>query len=291
MKTTSILQQNIRRSEFGTDYENKINCLNIGFRQFDFMVIDGEIPKMLVYESYELDNVQNPESLVQTLEKIYQKHDCLGVGFWKKIIVNISTIKQTFIPNQYYSIDNAEAFLKLNASIDTTQETIEQIRLEEQNMTSAFAVSLILKDWLSDRYKQNFTLTHDIASFMKGLIELPARLISNQLYVLLKKDFLYLTAFEDGKIIFSNGFTCQTVSDFIYYLLLVSKELDLNRSETNVHFYGQVDDRSAFYQETQKYFGQTTLGAVPSQVQYIEELNPVAVRSLFELTGAYFLGK
>ncbi len=291
MKTTSILRQNIRSSEFGTDYENYINCLNIGFGQFDFIVMDGATQKMLVYESYELDNVTNDAELVTVLNNIYHKHDCLRVGFWKKIIVNISTHKHTFIPDQYYTSENATVFLKLNTSLNPHRETTESIWIKEQHVVSAFGCSSILKNWLSDNYSQNLVLTHDIASFIKGLIKLPIRLISNQLYVLLKKDFLYVATFEDGKIRFANAFSCQTVTDFIYYIVLVSKELGINRSEACLHFYGQIDDRSVFYQEAKTYFSEVILGKLPSQIQGIEGMPVDSLRAYFELVGAYFLGK
>jgi len=290
LKSTYILRQNTRSSEFGSHYiEKYINCLNIGFGQFDFIVMDAESNKVLVFESYELDGVQTYEGLVGLLQTLYEKHDCLPAGFWKKIIVNISTPKHTLIREKFYRAEDAKAFLKLNVSLNDELETAKNVTLHKQSIVSAFAFPNVLKDWLQGIYPKNLIFTHDIASFLSGLSKAPEKLIKSNLFILLKKDYLHIASFKGGNVAFANSFACRTVSDFMYYILLISEELQLNRSEAILHLYGHADDRSAFYTEAQKYFGQVELGKTPTQIQFTKDTENIPTG--FEVFGAYFLGK
>lgn len=290
MKATYILRQNTRSSEFGANYiEKYINCLNIGFGQFDFMVIDAQTNKVLVFESYEIDNVQTYPALIEVLKTIYEKHDCLPAGFWKKIIVNISTAKHTLIPEKFFSEENASAFLKLNTSLDADSESTAHVPIKKQNTVSSFAFPNDLKNWLESIYPKNLVFTHDVASFLTGLSESPEQLVKNNLFVLIKKDYLHLVIFKGGKIEFANSFLCQTVNDFIYYVLMISEEVKLNRSETTVYFYGTADDRSAFFVETQKYFAQVTLGKAPKGIEFTSDTEQFPVNASYEILGSYFI--
>jgi len=296
LKTIYLQQNNFRSSEFGIDYIQKYtNCLNISFGQLDFLVIESATHKVLLYESYELDNVQNDKDLVGLLDTIYKKHDCLPAGFWDKIVVNISTNKQTLIPAKFAELSleskDYEAFLKLNVQLDLTHEQTKAIHLSKQSVVSAFAYSKVLSDWLISYYPKNLTITHEIASFITGLSELSDKLTRTNFFVLLKKEHLHLVVFKGGQIEFANTFPCQTVNDFLYYVVLVTEELQIQRSYTTLHFYSTAGDRSAFFMEAKNYFGQTVLGTIPNSIQFAEDAKAIPSNALFDLFGSYFLAK
>lgn len=284
-----MLRQNTRSSEFGKNYENYINCLNIGFGRFDFTVIESNTNKILLYESYELIHVRDDIDLLNVLKQIYLKHDDLQVGFWKKIIVNFSTPKHTLIPVTHYTVENRDSFLKLNTSVDEKSEVIESVKYSKQEVVSVFAISKKIKNWLCSIYAENLVLTHDIPSFITGLMHTSYPLTTSQLYVLFKNNYLNIIAFKDGKIMLANSFLCDTTNDFIYYLLLVSEELNAERTTTTAYFYGDLDDRSDFFQEAQKYFGQTVLGTSSTHFQYSDDISDFRIDTHIETVGAYFL--
>ena len=103
------------------------------------------------------------------------------------------------------------------------------------------------------------------------------------MFVNVSRNSLDIVVLENNQLILFNTFSYNTKEDFIYYILFVAEQLNLNVNEFSLHFTGKVNIEDAIYKTTYKYI---------KNVYFLESNNPlftklnIALHSNFILLGS-----
>ncbi|GAB4183439.1 MAG: DUF3822 family protein [Thermoflexibacter sp.] len=276
------LIKHIKDDKFSVDeiYKYAI-CFKVSAKQFIIAVFDTSTRRCLAYEKYEIsENVE----LIQALEQIYKDHAFISAGYWKKLIL-ISTLPAfCYVPEEFFSKENAIDFLRLNVNFSVNTSEVYHFLHTQQRVVGIFAIEQKLWRWVKGKYPyQEVSCIHENSAFLQGVLSEPNELEARNLYALISEKKLTLLSFKQGNLHFLNTFPVFSTKDFVYYSLLVIEKLDLLPSDISIVLYGDVSEKDAIPQEIRKYVKQVDFGKKPKFIQIGFKFDEVPIHSIFDL--------
>lgn len=279
------LVKHIKDDKFSIDEIYKYAmCFKVSAKQFIIAVFDTSTRRCLVYEKYMLSENVEP---IQVLEYIYKDHAFISAGYWKKLIL-ISTLPAfCYVPEEFFSKENAVDFLRLNANLHANTLEVYHLLHAQQRVVSIFAVEQKLWRWIKGKYPyQAVSCIHENSAFLQGVLSEPNELEARTLHVLISEKKLTLLVFKQGNLHFLNTFPVFSTKDFLYYSLLVIEKLDLLPADISIILYGDVSDKDTIPQEISRYVKQVNFGRKPNSIQVGFKFDEVPIHTIFDLLSA-----
>jgi hypothetical protein len=242
--------------------------LNIGIRDFQVLVV-SDANWVLLLEDYVLPEVSSPEALQQTLLEIFDDHAVLKAGFWKHVTVSFKTQKFIQVPLALFSEESMQEYLSFNAQLDTSKETILRVEHGSSELVTVFAVQTQLLKWLRGLYPASIlSIVHQSAAIIESVLKTASREKNNPLYVYIDRFKLHIVACNNGKLVYYNQFVVKHFEDYVRYIMLVMKSLQMNQRASEVMLWGYIGKNSPHYHEFYKFINNVTFGNRPSFLRF-----------------------
>ncbi len=242
--------------------------LNVGPRDVQVGVVDGNQNRLLYLEDYVLPSVSSSDDLIYTLEQLFDYHAFIRAGFWKRIKIALKNQKLVQVPQALFDESAAQEYLKLNAQPSAQEET-DFIPMEKSEAVTVFAIQKELKTWVEQKYPQKqFTLLHQSAALIEGVMRVAEKRTDNPLYLYVDRFKLHIISVNQGKLVYYNQFTILSFQDYIRYIMLVMKTLNMDQQTSNVVMWGYIGKNSPHYHEFYKYIQNVTFGERPDNLKF-----------------------
>jgi hypothetical protein len=243
--------------------------LNIGTRDFQVGVVDSLDQRLLLLEDYMLPNVTSHEELLESLDALFDGHALLKAGFWKSIKISLKNQKFVQVPAALFSPESLEDYLRLNAHVNPETEQFLSNQSDASQAVTIFSIHKDLKEWLSGLYPQKeIVFTHQAAVMIEGVMDYAKKQKDNPLYVYVDRFRLHVLSIQQGKLIYYNQFTIKHFADYVKYIMLVMKSLNMNQKTSQVMLWGYIGKNSPHYHEFYKYINNVVFGHRPAFLQY-----------------------
>jgi hypothetical protein len=263
--------------------------LNIGTRDFQVFVI-SENNLALLLEDYVLPEVASQEVLLQTLTEIFDAHSVLKAGFWKHVTVSFKTQKFVQVPLALFSEGSMHEYLLFNAQIDGVNEVVLKTQHESSDIVTIFAVHSQLLNWLQNLYKSSIlSLVHQSSSIIEGVLKVALKTKSDPLYVYIDRFKLHIVACNQGKLIYYNQFPVKHFEDYMRYIMLVLKSLQMNQVDSEVVLWGYIGKNSSHYHELYKFINNVRFGNRPPTLQFGYLFDEVQEHHFFDTYSIQFV--
>jgi len=189
-------------------------CFKIAKQEIEIGVFDEAQGRYLVYESYPIS--ADTEEVV-SLEQIYKEHLFIAAGYWKKIILVSTLQKFAYVPEEFFSTQNAIDLLRINAVVETDKEDVCYSAHSKQQINCIFAVEKQLLRWVKSKYPyQEISYLHENSCILEGLFSFGKNLDSRYLRLFMQAGSLTLVAFILGFLHYL--FTCSFhTSHYFFY--------------------------------------------------------------------------
>ena len=146
MRQTAInykLIKKIKDSKFDEEQLHLYTLLvQLGVRDCQVAVIDDE-KRIVLLEDYVFGELSSHEELIDQLRGLFESHQLLMAGFWKKVTFSIKNSKMVQVPESLFIEDAAAEYLKFNATIDPVKE---DVLFCQNNLTDAITVFAVPKE-------------------------------------------------------------------------------------------------------------------------------------------------
>jgi hypothetical protein len=294
LQTTGLQYKLIRKTKdelFDEEFIHQYHLLlNIGTRDFQLLVIEPESNKVLLLEDFVLPSLTSNEELLRILDQLFDSHAFLKAGFWKKIKVAVKNQKFVQVPQALFAEDSLGEYLKFNAHIDPAQESfIASINKRSQAVT-VFAINNELKKWLTNVYPNNPpTFTHQSAALIEGTMDFAKSRTDNPLYIYVDRFKLHIIACDTDKLVYYNQFAIKQFSDYIKYIMLVMKSLNMDQQSSQIILWGYIGKNSPHYHEFYKYINNVTFGSEPGYLNFSYVFDEVQDHHFFDLYSIHLL--
>jgi len=289
LQTPSALQykliKKIKDDRFDEELINQYHLLvHIGTRDFQMLVLDPDQNRVLLLEDFVLPGISTPTELMLMLDQHIDSHAVLKAGFWKKVKVSIKNQKFVQVPQALFSEASTEEYLRFNAPIDSVSEEFLASPNPRCEAVTVFAVNKELRNWLTSIYPNSPpTFTHQSAALIEGMMQFAEGKNDNSLYVYIDRFKLHILSCKNGKLLYYNQFAIKQFSDYVKYIMMVMKTLNLNQESSQVVLWGYIGKNSPHYVEFYKYINNVTFGGRPKNLSFSYMFDEVQEHHFFDL--------
>lgn len=258
--------------------------LHIGIRDLQVGVIDSSDNRMLLLEDYVFPSLTSHAELLQVLAQLFDSHAFLKAAFWKKIKIAIKNNKFVQVPEALFVEDALEEYLQYNAQVDPDEEDILFVNNPAAQAITIFAIQRDLHKWLSEIYASNAPVfIHQSSVLIEGVMQFAGKKANNPMFIYVDRFKLHIISCENGKLIYYNQFNIKQFSDYVKYIMLVMKSLNLDQQTSQVMLWGYIGKNSPHYHEFYKYIRNVVFGHRPSYLKFGYMFDEVQDHHFFDL--------
>ncbi len=260
--------------------------IQIGIEGLRTAVYEKPKNKYIAFENYSFLQLPSFDTAVDLLDLVIKDSRIINHKYKSVSCVVVNNLS-TLVPNPLFEQDKKKTYLKFNSSLDGT-EIILVDNLKNLDVKNVFALPLGLKDRLGLLF-ENVSFHH----FSSGLIDSLALQNKNEavkkLFVHIESSHFEAVVIEGKNLIFYNFFNHHSAEDFIYYLLFVCEQLQLNPENIEVVLLGEIEKNSDIYSITQKYIRNIKFGERTDDADYSYQLQALQKHFHFTLFNSFIL--
>jgi hypothetical protein len=275
----------IRDDRFDEESIHEYSLLiNIGPRDIQVAVLHGPENLVLFLQDYVFPGVSSTQELIDALDELFEQHAFLKAGFWKTIKLSFKNQKLVQVPRELFVQESAAKYLKFNAPINKTLDEVFHIDMRSSQAVTIFAVQKDLKGFFEKTYPKNqFTITHQSAALIEGVLEQAHNQPDNPLYLYIDRFKLHLLSVVENELVYYNQFSIQNFQDYVKYIMLVMKTLNMDQESSHVVLWGYIGNNSPHYHEFSKYISRITFGKRPRHLTFGYPFDEVQNHHYFDL--------
>lgn len=241
-------------------------------------------------EDFVLPGISSNEELMQILDQLFDSHAFLKAGFWKKIKVAVKNQKFVQVPQNLFIEGSTAEYLKFNAMVDPSKEECISSVNPKAGAVTVFAINTELKNWLNNIYPNNPPLfTHQSAALIEGTLHYTHGRDDNPLYIYVDRFKLHIIACDNGRLLYYNQFAIKEFSEYIKYIMLVLKSLDMDQKSSQVVLWGYIGKNSPHYHEFYKYISNVIFGDEPDYLNFGYVFDEVPEHQYFDLYSIHLI--
>jgi len=285
------LIKKVKDERFDEEFIHQYHLLiNLGTRDFQLSVVDPQDNRVLLLEDFVLPNLASHEELLLMLDQLFDSHNLLKVGFWKRIKVSFKNQKFIQVPQALFAEESVADYLKFNAQVDPQREDFIATLNPLAQAVTVFAVNKELKNWLLGVYPNNTPLlTHQSAALIEGTLQVAKSRDDNPLYIYVDRFKLHILVCKEGKLLYYNQFAIKQFSDYVKYIMLVMKSLNMDQKTSRVLLWGYIGKNSPHYHEFYKYISNVIFGDRPDYLQFNYMFDEVQDHHFFDLFSIHLM--
>jgi hypothetical protein len=264
--------------------QNYVLLIQLGVRDFQVAVIDSDDSRLIFFEDYVLSDITSHTELLSLFKTLFESHELLTAGFWKKVKVSIKNGKVIQVPSSLFVEAAAEEYLAFNARVNSETELTLYCSNVKSDAVSIFAMQKDLHDWLTHVYS-NSTLHffHQSASLIEGVLNFSKSQKTQSLYIYVDRFKLHILSIQNQKLVYYNQFVINQFADYVKYIMLVMKALNMDQNKSQVVLWGYVGKNSPHYQEFYKYIRNVTFGDRPDHLKFGYMFDEIQDHHFFDL--------
>lgn len=277
--TRKVIKQNSNIPTLKTIIENKLS-IQFNLDGFSFSIYNIISKKEVYFREYEFENSQvTPENLLLKIKDIFNTDTQLQNDFSSVIVIHQNNLS-VLVPNRYFNKKELASYLNFNIK-KLTIDYIAFDSLEVLESKNIYIPYVNINNYLFQNFGE-FEYKHHSTVLIEKLLNSTNNL-EKTMFVNVSKTSLDIVVIENNQLILFNTFSYNTKEDFIYYILFVAEQLNLNVNKFSLHFTGKVNLEDAIYKITYKYIKNVYF--LESNNTLFSELN-IAPHSNFILLGS-----
>lgn len=281
------LMQSIKDDRLEVDQLSQYHLsLQVNFKLFRICIVDSQQNRCLRMEDYQLREVYSTHDLIEQLDLLFDDHVLLKAGFWKSITIASKDTQFTLVPESLFEKEYVKEYLSLTTP--SKEDTIQDYLYFKHQQTDAiniFSIDRALKVWFESRYPARpVKFIHHTASMIEGLMiqhnqeELPA-----SVYIQVEQYFLTIVVKRGKQLVFCNSFSFNSSEDFVYFVLFVFDQLQLNPETVPVKIWGEITPDSETFSKLYRYIRFINFGDKPESLRFSYQFDEIYDHRYFDL--------
>jgi hypothetical protein len=286
------LIKKIKDERFDVDLINQYHLLiHVGPRDMQVGVIDGAHNKMIFLEDFVFPSLASQEELMETLERLFDDHALLKAAFWKSVKISIKNNKFVQVPEVLFVEESQGEYLRFNANMSAEKEYVQSVINRQSKAATVFTFPKELKDWFIKLYPvSNLTFLHQSAVLIEGITHVSEHRKDNPLYIFVDRFKLHVVSARAGKLIYYNQFVIKQFSEYVKYIMLVMKTLNMSQETSQIVLWGYIGKNSPHYNEFYKYINNVVFGYRPKHLKFGYMFDEVQDHHFFDLYSMHLVG-
>lgn len=270
---------------YGGKTDHLKHFLHLSRLQLTSTFFDDQTKTYVSFEQFDFIKSEDWVDALRSLEKILPE---ASFQSQKSLQICISNSLYTLVPKALFDEKELESYVSFNHPVKAEDQLIfHYTNLESHDAVVVFAIPRGLEFMLKAKLPPH-QLLHFSASILEALGL--SKLQENELLVNVQNQQFEVIYAPNGKLKFFNSFQYQSKEDFIYYLLYVMEQLQLEREKSKITLVGEIEKDSAIFKLLYTYIHEVTFGDKPENVEFSAVLGQLNNHSNFSLFHQHLCG-
>jgi len=275
---------------FDESYRQRMDDLQLFVQvaksQFQFAFFDPYAKKMVGVECWEIDGNQNWHQISEELTEIFRQKQ-FQVHF-KSVYFSLVDSLYTLVPSSLYEPSKKADYLKLNHRLnDPAEHLFLNYEISVLRSQIVYAFPLILHNFLIGRFPK-LNVFHSLSPCLEAFSLQKKQ--TEQMHLYLHSDRFDFIYFADDKLQLVNSYPYQTVEDFIYYLLFVIEQLNIDRDRTHLTLSGEFEEGSTLHDLILQYIRRPEILERSQGIEFSKPLDQLTRHQYANLFNLYLCG-
>lgn len=233
---------------------------------FSFCIYDHNLEKYMALASWDFQDIANDLALTLLLKEFLPGIDWLKQPFAQTSII-VETPQCTLVPNALFKSGQAEKYLRFNHYVDHAH-LVKHDYLPLLDAENIWAVPQNVYDTLSEFFP-DAAIHHHSSSLIEALmLQNKNRGTEENVFVNVRKSQFDVVVLQGNNLLLYNAFKYRTREDFIYFLVYVLEQLNLNPEQVDVTLLGEIMKISSVYEMAYKYVRNIRFGKRNSDYRF-----------------------
>lgn len=170
----------------------------------------------------------------------------------KSVRVIVENNRSTLIPSALFEESEKDTYLNFSAETEV-EEKILFDRLTRLEIVNIFGVINDLYDQIV-RFFPGAKVCHVSSLLIESIWMNFKNLITDKrIFIFVREEAFNMMVFEKKQLVYSNAFHFRAPEDFVYYVIFVMEQLNLNPEEVPVTLLGNIDTKTPHFDLIFKY--------------------------------------
>ncbi|WBX72397.1 DUF3822 family protein [Tenacibaculum retecalamus] len=225
--------------------QNKNLSIQFSLDGFSFCIANSDTKEILLFTEYTFKNpLASPEVLLDKIITIFATDKDLQQDFITVFAIHQNNLA-TLVPNEYFDRSNLEAYLKYTVKTLST-DFITYDSLEAIAANTVYIPYVNINNYLFQNFGE-FEYKHHSTILIDKLLNFSKEDSEKQFFVQVSYNQIDIVVCQKNNLILYNSFSFSTKEDFIYYILFVAEQLQMDPNEFQLTLIGAIEKTSELY--------------------------------------------
>ena len=216
---------------------------------FSFCITEIETKEILFYFTRTFKKtLKNPEILLERIKKIFEEEKQLQKEFNEIQVIHENHLS-TLVPKKYFDKNLLADYLDITVKTLKTDfiafDTLHKIPANNVYIPYVNINNYLFQSFGEFEYKHHHTI------LLEKIVHKEST--NKAMFVNVSKNHLDIIVINNSELLLINSFAYDTKEDFIYYILFVAEQLELDTEKFLLTFSGLISKEDDIYMITYKY--------------------------------------
>ncbi|MBT8317803.1 MAG: DUF3822 family protein [Lutibacter sp.] len=275
-----MIKEIIKITNKNVDFLNLLEnhlSIQLSLDGFSFCIYNKIQEEIGIFAVYEFQNCTSPYKHLELLEKLYRQVPMLRNKYDSVSVVHSNNLVSQ-VPNVFLDRKNLSKYLEHTVKVlEDDYITIDEIY--NSDIVNVYIPFININNFLLDTYG-SFIYKHSSTILIEKLLNFYKHKEDDFCFVNVASNNFEIVVLKKGKFILFNSFNFSTKEDFIYYILFIAEQLNLNPEEFNLVLLGDIEKDSELYTILFQYVRNISFY---KPTNFPSELNHISAHSHFTL--------
>lgn len=221
-----------------------------------FCVKNTESNAFVQYFEYPTTDKTKPEILLKDFINAFETQQALQADFSSVRVIHDNALV-SLVPQELLDTSDLSKFLKYNVALLPT-DFIAHDELNSLNCAVVFVPFVNINNYVFEHFG-SFEYHHQATILLQRLHALSESSNNTILRLHIQDDYFEAICFKGKQLLCYNRFSYQTSHDFLFYLLFLIEQLNLDPETLNCELFGRVNSDHSCFKDCYTYIRNTRL--------------------------------
>jgi len=230
--------------------------VQVSLNGLSFLIENEESGTSLFEKQIDFAEMLNPDNVLNEIENAYNQFEVLHSPIKEVTVIHQNTLF-SLVPKALFQEDYLEDYLTLNSRL-LSSDYVTFDAPEAHEFVVVYVPLTNVNNYFFDKYG-SFNYFHSSTVFIEKTLSQKHNDHTLKMFVKLYKGQMDVLVTSGKKIQLFNSFHYTTPEDFIYYILFIAEQLQLNPETFQLQLSGCISKENSFYKIAYTYIRNVTV--------------------------------
>ncbi|WP_298366485.1 DUF3822 family protein [uncultured Lutibacter sp.] len=250
--------------------ENQLS-IQLSLDGFSFCIYNSNYKIINAFAHFEFENVNTPYKHLELVENLFKQEPLLQAKFKNVNVTHFNNLV-TQVPLPFFNKDNLGDYLKYSVKV-LENDYLVYDQISNSEIVNVYIPFVNINNFLIDKFGA-FNYKHSSTVLIETLLNKYKNFEKEIMFVNVTNLNFEIVVLKKNKLELYNSFSFKTKEDFIYYILFVAEQLNLNPEEFQLLLLGDIEKESELYAIAFQYVRNIDFYKEHSTIKIIENVSP-----------------